>query len=264
MVATLLTMSVHPHVCGEYERVATYPDDETGSSPRVWGIRLQATNIRSHLRFIPTCVGNTGSIFRSCKNTAVHPHVCGEYITCLEDRFASHRFIPTCVGNTTSLEMMVPSINGSSPRVWGIRFCLAFSGGNHRFIPTCVGNTWSAPARKAMPTGSSPRVWGIPFLWSDIDGRRRFIPTCVGNTACNPWGSPARSVHPHVCGEYWQAVEWSRHPDRFIPTCVGNTAGGTPPAAPCAVHPHVCGEYLFKAWKSLVPVGSSPRVWGIR
>ena len=33
----------HPHGCGEYDRMARYLAVDLGSSPRVWGIRNQAT-----------------------------------------------------------------------------------------------------------------------------------------------------------------------------------------------------------------------------
>ena len=95
-------LSVHPHVCGEY--------------------CCEVVGIGRVERFIPTCVGNTASsatkrrrLFGSSPRvwgihefhrtsstySAVHPHVCGEYIV------VRWRQDPS---------------RGSSPRVWGILY----------------------------------------------------------------------------------------------------------------------------------------------
>ena len=71
-----------------------------GSSPRVWGIRVNRQSRASYF--------------------AVHPHVCGEYDL---DAFSFRdygRFIPTCVGNTDENPIKNTVGTGSSPRVWGI------------------------------------------------------------------------------------------------------------------------------------------------
>ena len=92
--------AVHPHVCGEYNRAVSKSLDPAGSPPRVWGILGQRHHCSYHQRFTPTCVGNTSCFAISRRNSAVHPHVCGEY-----DGF---------------IGVNRPS-NGSPPRVWGIR-----------------------------------------------------------------------------------------------------------------------------------------------
>ena len=51
--------AVHPHACGEYNRIMTLEQAENGSSPRVWGILLAAVAELEVQRFIPTRVGNT-------------------------------------------------------------------------------------------------------------------------------------------------------------------------------------------------------------
>ena len=93
--------SVHPHVCGEYAQLFVMMVTEGGSSPRVWGIRIQLSICQS--------------------SSSVHPHVCGEYrLHKLQPRLVcgssprvwgihfvsanstyQSRFIPTCVGNTS-------------------------------------------------------------------------------------------------------------------------------------------------------------------
>ena len=72
---------VHPHVCGERnvgsgENIAT-----RGSSPRVWGTRLNRAPRSPEPRFIPTCVGNAFAVIVVIAAYSVHPHVCGERFT---------------------------------------------------------------------------------------------------------------------------------------------------------------------------------------
>jgi len=53
-----------------------------------------------HIRFIPTCVGNTSTVVADRTRPPVHPHVCGEYLRQHRQYRPLCRFIPTCVGNT--------------------------------------------------------------------------------------------------------------------------------------------------------------------
>ena len=178
-----------------------------GSSPRAWGILLPPLGLDEVLRFIPTCVGNTGRRRRTSLPPSVHPHVRGEY-ACLD---TINRFI-----------------NGSSPRAWGIHADLPGKGTAHRFIPTCVGNTWSGACTRRLPTvhphvrgeyahafahdlldvGSSPRAWGIQLSAYMSEEAIRFIPTCVGNTPSSTWAINLASVHPHVRGEYFCNIQY--------------------------------------------------------
>ena len=179
---------------------------------------------------------------------SVHPHACGEYCPDGQPR---------------------RSVNGSSPRVWGIRKSSARPSETLRFIPTRVGNTPGTICFvRGMPVhphacgeyntwlpripkryGSSPRVWGIPPRQGAARRSTRFIPTRVGNTSRCRATSGARSVHPHACGEYEPPIllrpsyngssprVWGIHPSgldfqpfgRFIPTRVGNTRHRRPP-----------------------------------
>jgi len=137
----LSCLSVHPHVCGEYEDAPRFCFVARGSSPRVWGIRRK--------------------MCWKWRNASVHPHVCGEYILLTLNQISHRRFIPTCVGNTpVSFSSTSPS-TGSSPRVWGILLCKDHSPPKVRFIPTCVGNTAREYRGDKFHAGSSPRVWGI-------------------------------------------------------------------------------------------------------
>ena len=162
----------------------------------------------------------------------------------------------------------MPSLSGSSPRMWGTPIQTHTGIIRRRFIPTHVGNTnrdpahsraasvhphacgehYSASALMASSIGSSPRMWGTLFGLSLNGLLNRFIPTHVGNTSVAVSVSVRLSVHPHACGEHgpspriWNVVIGSSPrmwgtPDpgvpplvvvRFIPTHVGNTQGERP------------------------------------
>ena len=172
--------------------------------------------------------------------------------------------------------MVVHKLVGSPPRVWGI----------HNFISGCRHNIGSPPrvwgirnayhmAKGAI--GSPPRVWGILHIGRSRCVVPRFTPTCVGNTPSASIRRTDEAVHPHVCGEYLVNRTHSQprrpcndrpvaihHRPRFTPTCVGNTWQLRHSADLAAVHPHVCGEYVILAATLRLPLGSPPRVWGIR
>ena len=91
--------TVHPHACGEYAANTSTGYSRRGSSPRVWGIRFCLDVAASHVRFIPTRVGNTAIKTDIWVSISVHPHACGEYLFIAKLR---------------------ECLCGSSPRVWGI------------------------------------------------------------------------------------------------------------------------------------------------
>ena len=217
-------MAVHPHVCGEYPLLDTATDRPNGSSPRVWGIRLNYP------------FGFTFS--------TVHPHVCGEYPRLRRDLLRLRGSSPRVWGihKGTCHRGYSPTVHPhvcgeyAKSRLWWLW--------GWRFIPTCVGNTPQEAHATSASIGSSPRVWGIR---SDLRRRikiMRFIPTCVGNTRVADNTSGPVTVHPHVCGEYIRFLPFDFIPGRFIPTCVGNTFHHRQPRPSVAVHPHVCGEYI--------------------
>ena len=113
-------LPVHPHGCGEHSCNWPAPDPHRGSSPRVWGTRIQPSASFGGDRFIPTGVGNTFPKFSRRTINPVHPHGCGE-----------HRRRLT----------RLPVGNGSSPRVWGTHQGKPPQKRRKRFIPTGVGNT---------------------------------------------------------------------------------------------------------------------------
>ena len=75
-----LIYTVHPHACGEHRRRAADLDRESGSSPRLWGTLFVASGVTTHVRFIPTPVGNTQAVSSTSLPAPVHPHACGEHV----------------------------------------------------------------------------------------------------------------------------------------------------------------------------------------
>ena len=74
-----LDTPVHPHVRGEHVFKHSRKESSIGSSPRAWGTLSLARSNIPHLRFIPTCVGNTSRYNVVISFHAVHPHVRGEH-----------------------------------------------------------------------------------------------------------------------------------------------------------------------------------------
>ena len=151
--------AVHPHACGEHSPALSPNDQQSGSSPRMWGTLCSASILGLLIRFIPTHVGNTLHNSVCSRQKSVHPHACGEH-------------------NPRSPGGMANS--GSSPRMWGTPILSENTIHLTRFIPTHVGNTYlvflqpmthtvhphacgehcGASDLHAIGIGSSPRMWG--------------------------------------------------------------------------------------------------------
>ena len=69
---------VHPHVRGELGYLVGRPVFPGGSSPRAWGTPAVFKTSAGQVRFIPTCVGNSGVHLVHPPRAPVHPHVRGE------------------------------------------------------------------------------------------------------------------------------------------------------------------------------------------
>ena len=154
---------------------------EMGSSPRTWGTPIGNPAPASHLRFIPTHVGNTLFCHPVRAVFPVHPHARGEH---------------------ARSGLTAPGATGSSPRTWGTLVRVAARPSGPRFIPTHVGNTGGQrrcdldcpvhPHARGehgftgvglyKKFGSSPRTWGTLWDSSVFMMFPRFIPTHVGNT----------------------------------------------------------------------------------
>ena len=76
---------------------------KTGSSPRVWGILSQlAAESEAHAVHPHVCGEYLSPDGIKPSTITVHPHVCGEYVGMMQPLCFYNRFIPTCVGNTRS------------------------------------------------------------------------------------------------------------------------------------------------------------------
>ena len=94
------TLPVDPHACGELKVNVFVRYALDGSSPRMWGTHRGLERASRHSRFIPTHVGNSADTIYYVVAVTVHPHACGELI---------------------KSGKIIPSLLGSSPRMWGTR-----------------------------------------------------------------------------------------------------------------------------------------------
>ena len=92
--------TVHPHVRGVYAETLIVWINQSGPSPRAWGLLSKGLLCQSGGRSIPTCVGFTLSTVQPQPQQAVHPHVRGVYVT---------------------VPLTVSTYAGPSPRAWGLR-----------------------------------------------------------------------------------------------------------------------------------------------
>ena len=93
-----VSITVHPHACGERKTVITCMAPLLGSSPCVWGTENRPIHILTVKRFIPMRVGNGVCSHTNDDCSPVHPHACGERVI---------RLSP------------ILTKAGSSPCVWG-------------------------------------------------------------------------------------------------------------------------------------------------
>ena len=135
---------------------------------------------------------------------------------------------------------------------------------------------------KLAERGSPPRLWGKPGGHSAGAVRTRFTPTLVGKTR-RPFSRRGENpVHPHACGENKAprvaSLKWRGSPPRlwgklwllpapiaslwFTPTLVGKTCHSDARHNTIEVHPHACGENARRRRRSLLALGSPPRLWG--
>ena len=212
---------VHPHVCGDFLHFTSVVWPCAGSPPRMWGLQKMALRSSPTLRFTPTYVGTSlfvsaqifdnrftptyvGTSFPSeaaCQTKAVHPHVCGDF---------------DLIGLT------YPRLNGSPPRMWGLRVSRLRTWRHVRFTPTYVGTSrhYAVQAERGevhphvcgdfslivdvfcCSFGSPPRMWGLQVRPPVSCHRFRFTPTYVGTSPERKLLIHEIAVHPHVCGDF--------------------------------------------------------------
>ena len=193
-----------PHACGVYVPMSAFgctphrfipthvgftisslpaSADKSGSSPRMWGLRIHDDLTVSIRRFIPTHVGFTGRARSDPSKLPVHPHACGVY-ACASFLRANH--------------------DGSSPHMWGLHLGYMLAPQMQMPVhPHTCGVYHDEICLQLHQSGSSPHMWGLRSY--------------TGFSHVPP------SVHPHTCGVYGGNHGLEVCPARFIPTHVGFT-----------------------------------------
>ena len=125
-------------------------------------------------------------------------------------------------------------------------------------------------------------MWGQVYHALTFGSVRRIIPTRVGTSACCKNHTFAAWDHPHACGDKAQPEEidedypgssprvWGQADicdfdtdvEGIIPTRVGTRGNGFGGLLLTGDHPHACGDKQSLRVRSVMPMGSSPRVWG--
>ena len=188
--------AVHPHACGDNDRIPIQRDEDGGSPPRVWGQLAGCGDCMTDLRFTPTRVGTTAPDAPGRNPVSVHPHACGDN-SCRP----CWRTTPT----------------GSPPRVWGQLVPAMLEDNPYRFTPTRVGTT--SPSRYHIlrvtvhPHACGDNGGGVGHLRHHL----RFTPTRVGTTSRRRRTPPRWPVHPHACG------------DNSMPGAISTRPRGSPP-----------------------------------
>ena len=132
--------------------------------------------------------------------------------------------------------------------------------------------------------GSAPRVRGIPLDYTAQQDAARFSPARAGNTLARALFAATITVQPRACGEYVlkrsrpfptngsaprvRGIQGIVRPfsasGRFSPARAGNTALILIAPRIMSVQPRACGEYASTIGRKKSPIGSAPRVRGIR
>ena len=169
----------HPHACGDKLTIVPPGFTLEGSSPRVWGQVFNCVLVFERHRIIPTRVGTSCPIISFSTVPKDHPHACGDKLQIL---------------------LLMTTLKGSSPRVWGQAAEFGAMCGDFRIIPTRVGtrklDLSNFKRSKDHPHacgdklsmrhsdkhmgGSSPRVWGQALSSFRRLRASRIIPTRVG------------------------------------------------------------------------------------
>ena len=153
---------------------------------------------------------------------------------------------------------------GSPPRMRGIRGRHGGPGHHCMVHPRVCGEYRDNGRRRVQTYGSPPRMRGILYLCPPYRLHVRFTPAYAGNTSSGTLREALTMVHPRVCGEYRGAWNGSLAEWGFTPAYAGNTSRGKLVHPRRRVHPRVCGEYASVRVAWLWPLGSPPRMRGIR
>ena len=128
---------------GAYTWIRLHSAAGFGSSPHAWGILLNDLCFHRCFRFIPTCVGHTGTERKMFIHISVHPHMRGAYGKNETRRKHIYTVHPHMRGAYIPYGAAYCNQCGSSPHAWGILNLYLIITVWLRFIPTCVGHTRS-------------------------------------------------------------------------------------------------------------------------
>ena len=144
---------IHPHACGENEKMVQRKNIADGSPPQVWG-NLSCYRRRGRRRgFTPTGVGKSDRTGIGSDRFKVHPHRCGEILA-------------SCHSITAS--------PGSPPQVWGNHGERERELTRRRFTPTGVG--------KSLQPGLAPLLLAVhPHRCGEITDKAIYEPQDLGS-----------------------------------------------------------------------------------
>ena len=277
--AAVARQGVHPRVCGEALGNPSVRLNVAGPSPRVRGSLLTVCAKPRCPGSIPACAGKPDDGAPRCRDSRVHPRVCGEAPASRSAWMPGpgpsprvrgslslpelHRrilgSIPACAGKPTFSTSAV-RIEGVHPRVCGEARCPS-----------------GTPCGRGGP---SPRVRGSRHFHAYDSRRSGSIPACAGKPACPRGPRRGNRVHPRVCGE----AAFNPTTDLYdpgpsprvrgslgerndgetrtgsIPACAGKPLHHLPARPSQGVHPRVCGEAVIATDRTSPSPGPSPRV----
>ncbi len=260
---TGMRSSVQPRVCGECILPLAPGCLDSGSAPRVRGMRRPCPCGPAAWGFSPACAGNAATAAsRSSTPDGSAPRVRGMLIGALGCR-PFKRFSPACAGNAAD-KFHRTNLFPVQPRV--------------------CGECNRSICRAECSVGSAPRVRGMPGEWWVGFDCGRFSPACAGNAGPAGAGAAHCAVQPRVCGECESAAAAGDDARgsaprvrgmlgrgrpavpgrRFSPACAGNASPLLSSGCSLAVQPRVCGECRANPILAALHTGSAPRVRGMR
>ena len=196
-----VTIWDHPRMCGEHSVIDCYDIWIPGSSPHVRGTQMFGIPVKSKLRIIPACAGNTCSPPSTRCRSRDHPRMCGEHspaataARCRSGSSPHVRGTPDKDDATVHCRGIIPACAGNTRNT----VILAVVRGDH---PRMCGEHLRLTSKSLRAGGSSPHVRGTHRPARRAMGSRGIIPACAGNTAHPRWASAPAWDHPRMCGEH--------------------------------------------------------------
>ncbi len=273
----------HPRVCGEHLRASSTAFLALGSSPRMRGAQCSCDCGNVITGIIPAYAGST-SASRECRIALWdHPRVCGEHGDGFREACQVLGSSPRMRG-ARGLRGLNYHVTGIIPAYAGSTCPLRRRISRRRDHPRVCGEHLWAVAALALAVGSSPRMRGALRRGVKSFGRTGIIPAYAGSTLVMDGSANLRRDHPRVCGEHHAGAGASQPvtgssprmrgarqtgsvdvvPKGIIPAYAGSTTLQTLRLTFRWDHPRVCGEHQTSQMRTIVQLGSSPRMRGAR